>query len=237
MFPNPAVPVALEVIVTTVADALAAEAGGAARVELVRDLDRGGMTPGLALVDAVLHAVRIPVRVMIRETESHTIADDGTRAALVSQARAIGERPVDGLVFGAVAGGGIDEALLDRIAEAGGRPVTFHRAFESLADPEAGIRRLAAHPAVDLVLCDGGPGGWATRAARIGSWTRLSGGGVRVMPGGGVTAEAIAPLAGVREIRDLHVGRLVRTPETGGGEVDSAKVAALVRQLAAARFR
>ena len=51
-------PIALEVIATSVDDALAAEQGGAARVELVRSLDRGGLTPPLALVDAVLAHVR-----------------------------------------------------------------------------------------------------------------------------------------------------------------------------------
>lgn len=59
----------LEVIVCSVADALAAEAGGADRLELVRDLEVGGLTPPLELIQDVLRAVRIPVRVMLREQE------------------------------------------------------------------------------------------------------------------------------------------------------------------------
>ena len=237
MFPGPSVPIALEVIVTSVSDALAAEAGGAARIELVRDLGHGGLTPDVSLVDAVLDAVRLPVRVMVRETESHSIGDPDVRAHLVAQARAIGQRPVDGVVFGAVTGGDIDRPLLDRIADASGRSITFHRAFEALADPGAAIGLLAAHPAVDLVLCDGGPGDWATRSARIAAWTRLAHGALRVMPGGGLTAEAIAALAAVPVIQDLHVGRLVREPEVVDGEVSAARVAALVRRLADIRFR
>jgi copper homeostasis protein len=235
MFPSPSVPITLEVIATSVADASAAEAGGASRIELVRDLARGGLTPDLEVVDAVLDAVRIPVRVMIRESESHAI-DAATRATLVSEARAIGRRPVDGLVVGGVTGGEIDEALVNGVADASGRRLTFHRAFESVTDADAAIRRLAAHPAVDLVLCDGGPGDWETRAARIAAWTRLAGDGLRVMPGGGVTTESIASLARAPEIRDLHVGRLVRAPETVDGVVSSAKVSALVRRLAGLRF-
>jgi copper homeostasis protein len=237
MFPSPSVPIALEVIVTSVADAVAAEAGGAARLELVSDLGRGGLTPDVSLVDAVLDAVRIPVRVMIRETESHTVGDSDTRAQLVAQARAIGQRSVHGVVFGAVIGGDIDLPLLDQIAEASGCSITFHRAFEALADPAAAIGRLAAHPAVDLVLCDGGPGDWVTRSARIAAWTRMADGALRVMPGGGVTSEAIAAVAAVPAIQDLHVGRLVRVPEAVHGEVSAAKVAALVRRLSGLRFR
>ena len=229
--------IALEVIATSVADAVAAETGGAARVELVRDLDRGGLTPDIDLVDAVLDAVRIPVRVMVRETESHVIDDPRVRMHLVSQARTLRERRVDGLVFGAVAGGQVDLALLNDVADASAHRVTFHRAFESLDDLEAGLARLAAHPAVDLILCDGGAGNWESRSARFAAWTRMAGDGLRVMPGGGVTSDAIEALAAVPEIRDLHVGRLVRTPESVDGAVSAAKVSVLVARVAACRFR
>lgn len=228
-FPLP--PVALEVICTSVDDARAAEDGGAARVELVAALDRGGMTPPLELVDAVLAAVRLPVRVMVRVTESHEIRDATMRAALLEAAREIGARAPDGIVFGAVREQTIDEPLLDAIAGAAGRPVTFHRAVEAVARGDDAVDVLAAHPSVDLVLCDGGPGSWPTRAARIAAWTARAGGGLRVMPGGGITGDAIEPLAQQPAIVDLHVGRLVRHPETVAGAVSAAKVAALARRL------
>jgi copper homeostasis protein len=93
---------ALEVIATSVADAVAAEQGGADRLELVVDLSRGGMTPPAALVDEVLGRVRIPIRVMVRETEPHEIVDASTADRLVAAADGIASRPVSGLVFGAV---------------------------------------------------------------------------------------------------------------------------------------
>ena len=228
-FPLP--PVALEVICTSVADARAAEEGGASRLELVASLDRGGLTPPLALVDAVLAAVRIPVRVMVRETDSHEIGDASTRAALVAAARAIGARAPDGIVFGAVSAGRIDVPLLDAVASAAGRPLTFHRAFEAVRSAEAAIDLLAAHGAVDLVLCDGGPGSWPHRADRLAGWTARAGGRLRLMPGGGVTSEAIEPLAHRPEVVDLHVGRLVRQPPTVTGEVSAGRVAAVVDRL------
>jgi copper homeostasis protein len=205
-------PVALEVICTSVADARAAEKGGAARLELVVSLDRGGMTPPVALVDAV-------------------IEDAGTRTTLIEAARAIGARTPDGIVFGAVKDGAIDEALLEAIAAAAGRPVTFHRAFEAVSSSDDAIDVLAGHPAVDLVLCDGGPGPWPARADRIAAWSERARGRLRVMPGGGVTADAIDVLASRPRITDLHVGRLVREPDTVEGAVSRSKVAALVERL------
>ena len=58
----------LEVIAASVADAKAAQEGGADRLEIVRDLDQGGLTPPFDLVEEIAAAVEIPIRVMLRET-------------------------------------------------------------------------------------------------------------------------------------------------------------------------
>ncbi|HEV3464408.1 MAG TPA: copper homeostasis protein CutC, partial [Actinomycetota bacterium] len=48
-------------------DAEAAQAGGADRVELCRDLAADGLTPEPATVRSVLAATDLPVRVMVRD--------------------------------------------------------------------------------------------------------------------------------------------------------------------------
>lgn len=229
-------PLALEVIATSLEDARAAEDGGAARIELVAALDRGGLTPPMALVERVLAGVRIPVRVIVRDAEPHEVPDPHARRRLVEHARVLGQHHVDGLVFGALASGRIDEALLDAVAGAVGRSITFHRAFEALADPLAGLDVLARHPAVDRVLCDGGRGSWTERAERLGAWSSRAGPGVLMMAGGGVTDDALAPLSGVPALREVHVGRLVRVPATAAGVVSADRVAALVARLARLRL-
>jgi copper homeostasis protein len=230
-------PLALEVIATSVEDAVRAEEGGASRIELVRELDRGGMTPPLSLVDAVLAAVAIPVRVMVRETEAHEVRAPAVRRRLVEQAHAIGQRNVDGLVFGALEEGRIDVALLDAVAGAAGRTLTFHRAFEAAADPQKALATLTRHPAVDRILCDGGDGNWPARAARLADWSRRAAGRLRLLPGGGITDEAVDVLSRTPEILELHVGRLVRDPATTEGVVSTERVAALVHRLRLLRPR
>ena len=179
--PCPHVPMLLEVIACSLEDALAAEAGGADRLELVRDLAAGGMTPSLDLVDAVLARVRIPVRVMVRDTISHFVGDPRDRSRLLATARELSERSVDGIVFGAVTHGVMtaghgsnasivpDIPLLAAVLRAGGgKPVTFHRAFESVTDPVRTLGELgricggaAFRLQVDRVLTNGGNGGLA----------------------------------------------------------------------------
>lgn len=228
-------PLALEVIATSVDDALAAEAGGAARIELVTALDRGGLTPSMALVEAVLARLTIPVRVMVRDSEPHEVPDPSVRRRLVEQARAFGHHAVDGLVFGALLDGRIDGALLDAIAGAAGRPITFHRAFEDLADRDAGLAVLARHPAVDRVLCDGGAGTWPERAARLAAWAATTGDALGVLPGGGITEDALAALSRMPGLHEVHVGRLVRDPSTVDGSVSARLVAQTVACLSQLR--
>ena len=67
-------PLLLEVIVQSVEDALAAEAGGADRLEVVREIERDGLSPSLDLVRAISSATRVPLRVMVRESNTFTVS-------------------------------------------------------------------------------------------------------------------------------------------------------------------
>lgn len=241
----------LEVIACSLEDALAAEAGGADRLELVRDLAAGGMTPSLDLVDAVLARVRIPVRVMVRDTISHFVGDPRDRSRLLATARELSERSVDGIVFGAVthrvmtAGHGSnasivpDIPLLTAVLRAGGgKPVTFHRAFESVTDPVRTLGELgricggaAFRLQVDRVLTNGGTGDWPTRLARLEEWTRACPRHVQFILGGGVTRELLVVLPRIPALREVHVGRAAREPATEDGLVMAHKVEAIATRL------
>src|SRR5882762_4890897 len=92
----------LEVIVCSVADAVAAANGGADRLEIIVDFDRGGMTPPVQLVTDIIASVSVPVRVMIRETEEFTIIDEAIIEKLCQSASVFAQLPVAGLVLGFV---------------------------------------------------------------------------------------------------------------------------------------
>ena len=66
----------LEVIACSVADAIAAQKGGANRLEIVRDLERGGFTPSIELVHAIRDEVHLPLRVMVRESDGYQTAGE-----------------------------------------------------------------------------------------------------------------------------------------------------------------
>ncbi len=222
----------LEVIATSVEDAAAAEQGGADRIELVRDPARGGMTPPLALVEAVLERVRIPVRVMVRETEAHDVGTDEVRGRLAEAAAGLRPLPIDGIVAGFLTGRLVDAALLGTVAAAACHPVTFHRAFEE-ADQAAALAQLAAVSAVDRILTSGGPGAWPERAGRLARQAAQATPWIRILVGGGIRAEDLPAVAAIPGIREVHVGRAARDPAEDLAPVSPARVAGLIARLAA----
>lgn len=218
----------LEVIVCSTPDAVEAERGGAGRLEIVRDLERGGLTPPTSLVRAIRDASRLPVRVMIREQSGYGAGSGADLEQMVRYAgemRAIG---VDGLVLGFLRAGGIDTAAMHAIAAAApGVPITFHHAFDELPDARAALSELNRWPEVDRVLSAGGVGDWTVRARRLGELSRIAG-PLTILAGGGVDEVALRILARTRGIREAHVGRAARTPAAPGRSVDRRAVAVLV---------
>jgi copper homeostasis protein CutC len=124
---------------------------------VVRDIRLAGLTPAAALVRAIATETMLPTRVMVRENAGY-----GTDAAeLVPMCRAaatFAEIGVDGLVVGFAREG---QLLLRELQEvllaAPSVPVTFHRAFDSLADPLHAIDALSEIPQIDRILTDGMP--------------------------------------------------------------------------------
>ena len=163
-------PKVLEVIVISVEDAIEAEAGGADRLELVRALDLGGLTPAPELVKQVVKSVKIPVRVMLRQTPDMSSGGPKERAMLKSCAEFFAGLPIDGLVLGFIRDGKPDiPAVLDILSAAPGSRATFHRAFDELTDPMPTIQELKRLPQIDRILTVGGQGEWPSRKKRLSS--------------------------------------------------------------------
>jgi len=93
-------PYLLEVIVCSVDDAIAAERGGADRLEIISRYDVGGLSPPVELARRIAATVKIPLRVMLRETEPFEVHDEGEKQQLCASACEFAEIGVDGLVLG-----------------------------------------------------------------------------------------------------------------------------------------
>lgn len=218
----------LEVIVSSLQDAVEAARGGADRLEVVRDLARDGLTPPIELVRQIQREVALPLRVMVRESDGFACGSGDELHALVDRAAAFDALGVNGIVIGWIRDGRIDEETLGRVLEAAPAVhATFHRAFDALADPEAALRILRTFPRIDRVLTGAGSGPWTSRCATLERYARWAGGAIVMLPGGGVDEAAIRALAECGCVTEVHVGRAARA----GGRVDGAVTATAVRLL------
>jgi copper homeostasis protein len=218
----------LEVIACSLADAIEAARGGADRLELARDMTRQGLTPPLELVRQILREVRLPVRVMVRETDDFLCDRPGELERLCDSAREFDALGVDGIVVGFAKGGRVDEAALGAVLSSAPRTrATFHRAFDAAGDPMAAIETLKRYVQVDRVLSGGGDGGWAERCARLSSLAAHAHPRITILPGGGVDGDALERLARTPRLPEAHVGRAARVP----AEVSAPVSAEAVREL------
>jgi copper homeostasis protein len=218
----------LEVIVCSVADAVEAEEGGAKRLEIVRDLKRGGFTPSYELVEEIKKAVDLPVRVMLRESEGYEMSGEGEIARLCLAAERFASLEVDGFVLGFLKDGEVDTKLTQRVLAAAPEVrATFHHAFEDAKDKLIALSAIKQLPQVDRVLSNGGTDDLQSRVQRLGQYERAAAPELLILAGGGVNGDAILKIGRETRIREFHVGRAARTRF----DVEEAVQASLVKGL------
>ncbi|MFC8271355.1 copper homeostasis protein CutC [Streptomyces sp. NPDC057271] len=144
----------LEVIALDEQDAVAAQAGGADRLELVTDMAADGLTPSRTGFAAIRSAVDIPLRVMLRRADGFAAGDID---ALVARARDLREAGAEEFVLGFLTpDGDADLVAVERlIAVLDGCRWTFHRAIDRAADRDALRKQLADLPGLDTYLTAG----------------------------------------------------------------------------------
>lgn len=209
----------VEVIVTTLSEAIEAEQLGADRLELIADMENGGITPSFGTIRNVIEHVSIPVHVMIRpHTRSFHFNEDDVETMLadIGLCRELG---VNGIVFGALTkDGAIDERILGEVIKHKGEmALTFHRAFDASRDVYESLDVLNDFPEIDILLTSGGAN---TALEGIETLIRLNEQAeMTILPGAGITTETLPSLQERLNVDMVHVGNGVRT----NGQLDGAK--------------
>lgn len=239
----------IEIIACSVADAVAAEQGGADRLEIVSRLDLGGLTPPLAQIKAIQQAVRLPLRVMVREEEDFFVADEKKVERLCEIARSIADLSVDGLVLGFLTrcDGTIDiaHAVIRQVLNAAPQTrITFHRAFEEVTNPRAALAALKRYEQIDCILTSHGgrpaqhvgdwPPPWTERFNGLVELAAAAAPEIGILVGGGVTAGMIESLCREPQNRQklslIHLGQAVRAGHSLSGAVQTELVRALAQR-------
>ncbi|MEU9666479.1 copper homeostasis protein CutC [Streptomyces bobili] len=154
----------LEVIALDARDAVAAQAGGADRLEVVADIAADGLTPPVPAFAAIRAAVDLDLRVMLRLSDGFAAGSAGNAEDIARLVRAAGElraAGADQFVLGFLdTEGGVDLAAVEGVvAELDGCPWTFHRAIDHTADRDALRKQCEGLPGLDTYLTAGSAAG------------------------------------------------------------------------------
>lgn len=190
----------------SVESAIAAERGGARRLELCDALIDGGTTPSAGMIAAVKGAVRIPLFVIVRPRGGGFVYSDSEAEVMRRDAEVAATLGADGIVVGALQPDArVDVRRLQALIEASrGLAVTFHRAFDLVRDRFEALDALA-NAGITRVLTSGGARTALLGADEIGSLVKAAGSRLIVVAGGGIREENVAEVVRRSGVREIHV--------------------------------
>jgi copper homeostasis protein len=214
----------VEICVEDPESALAAQEGGAGRVELCADRSVDGLTPGMAATARVCTALAIPVHVLIRPRAGDFVHGADEFATIRDQVVAARDVGASGVVLGLLRPDGAVDAARVAALVALARPlgVTFHKAFDATPDPFRALDDLIGL-GVERVLTSGQAATAREGLGLLAALVRHAAGRIAVMAGGSV-AEADLPGLRAAGVDEVHVGSgVVRS-----GRTDAARVRSFV---------
>jgi copper homeostasis protein len=235
----------LEIAANSLGSALAAQAGGADRVELCANLGEAGTTASHGTLAAARDRLRIPIYALIRPRAGDFCYDDADIDLMLHDIEACVALGCDGVVIGALdADGNVDIPTCHAlIAAAGSLGVTFHRAFDVTRDQTLALEQIM-ELGCERVLTSGGEPTAVDGAERISQFVAQAGARIAIMAGAGINAGNAYDVAERSHARELHASaRAMRISSTrhrcdrltelraDWWETDAAAVRAVVEAL------
>lgn len=195
----------MEVCANSVASALAAQEGGAIRVELCDNLQDGGTTPSYAQIKLAKELLKIRVYPIIRPRGGDFLYSDLEFNLMKADIDICKSLNCDGVVFGILkADGSVDkERCAALIALASPMKVTFHRAFDSCNDLEKALEDII-EIGCERILSSGGKVTALEGAEKLKELLKLAAGRITIMPGAGVRENNVAAIIAITGATEFH---------------------------------
>jgi copper homeostasis protein len=205
----------LEICVSSIEAALAAQRGGADRVELCENLPEGGTTPSAGTLAVARKLLNIGIHAMIRPRGGDFLYSSEEFEVMKKDVVAAKASGADGVVFGLLtADGKVDEVRTCELVQlASPMHAAFHRAFDTAADPFAALESIIACGAKTL-LTSGQQEKAEQGKSLIKELVKLAAGRIDILVGSGVNENNIATLAQETGATSFHLS--ARIPSVSG---------------------
>jgi copper homeostasis protein len=196
-----------EIASHTLEAALAAQSGGAHRVELFSSPLGGGVTPSEGAIAIARDKLSIDLHVLIRPRMGDFLYSNEEFEVMLRDVSAARRLAANGVVFGLVNQDGSIDVERTRELAAASRPmsVTLHRAFDACKDLSRALDD-AIVCGVDRVLTSGGERTAMDGLSTIADLVRRAGDQIVVMAGGGIKADNVRVIVEQTGVREVHAG-------------------------------
>ena len=196
----------LEVCADSVESVLAAEKGGADRIELCGNVVIGGTTPSESLFREIRRYSDIKIHALIRPRFGDFCYTEYEFDIIRSEVRRFRELGAQGVVIGMLRpDGSLDvEHLAQLMEEAKGMSVTLHRAFDVCRDPMEALEQVISL-GFNTILTSGQKNNCLDGSPLLAELVEKSAGRIHIMAGAGVNADVIVPIYEKTGITDYHM--------------------------------
>jgi copper homeostasis protein len=198
----------LEICVDSAESAIAAQRGGANRVELCSNLFEGGVTPSAGMIAVVRKKISIGLHVMIRPRGGDFLYSAEEFETMTHDLDVAKNLRADAVVLGILSrDGNVDVPRTRELVERA-RPlsVTFHRAFDMVPNLQPSLEDVIRTGA-DRILTSGGKAKAEDALEVLAALVEKAGNRITILAGGSIRDYNVKRIIQATGVREVHVGQ------------------------------
>lgn len=220
----------LEIACFNYPSVMAAERGGAARIELCENYEAGGITPSESLITKVREQTNIPVFVMIRPRPGNFCYNETEIEQMKKQILFCKQNNCDGFVFGVLTHDHKVnvEVCKDLVSLASPLPCTFHRAFDTIADFSEAVKQII-DCGFKRILSSGKSANALEGKDVLKQLNILSDNRIIIVAGGGIRSSNVLDIASSTQCTEFHSAAIITKTEFA----DEQEIQLLKKKLSA----
>ena len=222
----------IEIIATSVEDAIRIESCGGERIELVSSLSEGGLTPSYGIIKNVINSVSIPVNVIVRPHSKSFVYSDEDIKIIIEDIKIARELGAKGIVIGVLKENNtIDFRVLEKFIKAADKlHITFHRAIDEVDSIVEAVGQLSMYSEITNILTSGGKGRIEDNINILNEMTRNSR-NIKILAGGGLKFSNIKGIMDNSMVLDYHFGTAVRENNSFNGNIHEVNLRSLIKLI------
>jgi copper homeostasis protein len=198
----------IEVCANSVTSALAAQKGGASRVELCQNLKEGGTTPSFGEITTARKLLRIDLYVLIRPRGGDFLYSDLEFEIMQRDVEQCINLGCNGIVIGILnKDGSVDikrNSVLINMAKKAGLGITFHRAFDMCADMHTALENVI-EIGCERILTSGGMSKAYSGLENLKNLIQQANNRIIIMPGSGVNETNVREIVNFTGASEIHL--------------------------------